>query len=56
MGTIALIGSICLAVWLILMGAVQAFGIKFTNRDMIMGILALIAGVIALIVALSALK
>jgi hypothetical protein len=39
------IGPICLAVWLILMGAMQAFDIKFNNRDKIMGILAIIAGV-----------
>ncbi len=38
------IGPICLAVWLILMGLVQAFDIKFQNREKIMGILAIIAG------------
>ncbi len=38
------LGMICLAVWLILMGALQAFDIKFENRDKIMGFLAIIAG------------
>lgn len=38
------IGPICLAVWLILMGLVQAFDIKFQNREKIMGFLAIIAG------------
>lgn len=46
------IGSICLAIWLILMGAVQAFDIKFANREKIMGGLALVAGVIFLIYAI----
>ncbi|MFO0814682.1 MAG: hypothetical protein U0796_15785 [Gemmatales bacterium] len=40
---------ICLSVWLILMGALQAFDIKFQNRDKIMGFLAIIAGVVLLI-------
>lgn len=39
------IAPLALAVWLILMGLTQAFDIKFQNRDKIMGILALIAGV-----------
>lgn len=47
------LGPICLAVWLILMGAMQAFDIKFNNRDKIMGGLAIIAGVIFLVSALS---
>lgn len=38
------LGFICLAIWLILMGALQAFDIKFNNRDKIMGILAIVAG------------
>jgi hypothetical protein len=46
-------GMIALAIWLILMGAVQAFDIKFANRDKIMGFLALIAGIIFLIGVLS---
>lgn len=44
-----LLGPICLAVWLILMGAMQAFDIRFNNRDKIMGFLAIIAGVTTLI-------
>ncbi|HQR06178.1 MAG TPA: hypothetical protein PLN21_05115 [Gemmatales bacterium] len=52
MSKLALIAHICLAVWLILMGALQAFDIKFNNRDKIMGFLAIIAGVIYLIGAL----
>lgn len=43
---------ICLCVWLILMGALQAFDIKFQNRDKIMGFLAIIAGVVLLIATL----
>lgn len=43
------LGPICLAVWLILMGALQAFDIKFTNRDKIMGALAIVAGVLMLV-------
>lgn len=39
------IGPLALAVWLILMGLVQAFDIKFQNREKIMGVLAIIAGV-----------
>jgi hypothetical protein len=52
MTTIDLIARICLAVWLILMGALQAFDIKFNNRDKIMGVLAIVAGVVFLIAAL----
>jgi hypothetical protein len=40
----AKLGPICLAVWLILMGLLQAFKIDFKNKDMVMGILAIIAG------------
>lgn len=47
------LGPICLAVWLILMGAVQAFDIKFNNREKIMGGLAIVAGVLMLISFLS---
>lgn len=47
------IGFICLAVWLILMGALQGFDVKFENRDKIMGILAIIAGIGVLISALN---
>lgn len=45
MTTLQKIGPICLAAWLILMGAMQAFDIKFNNRDKIMGFLAIIAGI-----------
>ena len=47
------VGMICLAIWLILMGAIQGFNIKFQNRDMILGILAIVAGAIMLIGILS---
>jgi len=43
------LGPICLAIWLILMGAMQAFDIKFNNRDKIMGGLAIIAGILMLV-------
>lgn len=38
------VGPLCLAVWLILMGLLQAFKIDFKNKDLVMGILAIIAG------------
>ena len=50
--TMGLLANICLSVWLILMGAMQAFDIKFNNRDKIMGVLAIIAGVVFLIASL----
>ncbi len=46
------VGAVCLGAWLILMGAVQAFDIKFQNREKIMGGLAIVAGVVYLIFAL----
>lgn len=46
------IGFFCLAVWQILMGALQGFDVKFANRDKIMGVLAIIAGVTMFITAL----
>lgn len=46
------IGFFCLAVWLILMGALQGFDVKFANRDKIMGVLAIIAGITVLISAM----
>lgn len=39
------LGFLCLAVWLIMQGLLQGFDIKFNNRDKIMGILAIVAGV-----------
>lgn len=47
------IGFFCLAVWLILMGALQGFDIKFNNRDKVMGILAIIAGIGILVSAIN---
>lgn len=49
MGTV---GAIALGVWLILMGLVQAFNIKFEKKDLVMGVLAIIAGAVWLIGAL----
>lgn len=46
------IGVFCLAAWLILMGAMQAFSIKFANSDKIMGGLAIVAGIVNLIAAI----
>ncbi|HMP02828.1 MAG TPA: hypothetical protein PKD86_15665 [Gemmatales bacterium] len=46
------LGPFCLAAWLILMGLLQAFKIDFKNKDMIMGILAIIAGVTMLLTLL----
>ncbi len=48
----AFFGQIFLAIWLILMGSVQALDLKFHNREKIMGGFAIIAGVIYLIGAL----
>lgn len=41
--------DLCLGAWLILMGAVQAFDIKFQNHRGSMGFLAIVAGVVYLI-------
>lgn len=48
----AKLGMIALGVWLILMGLVQAFNIKFENKDLVMGILAIIAGATVLVTLL----
>jgi hypothetical protein len=47
------IGFIALGVWLILMGLVQAFNIRFQNKDMVMGVLAIVAGAVVLLGQLS---
>jgi hypothetical protein len=43
------IGMLALAVWLILYGLLAVFNISFSQENIIMGILALIAGVLILI-------
>ncbi|MFT3882388.1 MAG: hypothetical protein QM703_22395 [Gemmatales bacterium] len=47
------LGPICLAIWLILIGTIQAFDIKFNNREKILGALAIIAGILMLVSFLS---
>jgi uncharacterized membrane protein HdeD (DUF308 family) len=42
-------GIIVLAIWLILTGLIQIFNISFTGEALIMGILAIVAGVLLLI-------
>lgn len=46
------LAAICLAVWLLLMGLDQAMGLKFRNKNLILGVLAIIAGVVQLITIL----
>lgn len=43
------IGMIALAIWLILYGLLAVFSITFSQEPIVMGILALIAGVLILI-------
>jgi hypothetical protein len=49
---LAKLGPICLAVWLLLMGLDQIIGLKFGNKNMILGILAIIAAVAMLLTIL----
>lgn len=43
------LGPICLAVWLLLMGLDQIMGLKFPNKNMVLGILAIIAAIAMLL-------
>ncbi len=43
------LGIILLSIWLILEGLIQLFGLSFTGLGIVMGLLALIAGVILLL-------
>lgn len=43
------IGMLLLAIWLILSGAFALFGIVFSHEAIVMGVLALVAGVFVLI-------
>jgi hypothetical protein len=43
------IGTLALAIWLILFGLLAVFNISFANQGLIMGILALVAGVLLLV-------
>jgi hypothetical protein len=45
------LGMILLSIWLILEGLIALFGLRFTGIDIIMGLLALIAGIILLVQA-----
>jgi hypothetical protein len=40
---------ILLAIWLILMGAVQALNLAFNGLNVVLGMLAIVAGIMALI-------
>jgi hypothetical protein len=42
-------GMIVLAIWLILTGLLALFNISFSNQGIIMGVLALIAGILILL-------
>ena len=48
----AMLATICLALWLLLMGIDQAFGLKIPNKNMVLGMLAIITGVISLLMLL----
>jgi hypothetical protein len=43
------IGLLLLSIWLILYGLIALFGLKFNGLDIIMGILAIAAGIFILI-------
>jgi hypothetical protein len=43
------LGMILLAIWLILSGLINLLGLRFTGLGVIMGLLALIAGILILI-------
>jgi hypothetical protein len=42
-------GSVALAIWLILFGLIPLLGLSFEGRDTLMGVLAIVAGVLILI-------
>ena len=46
---LAKLGPICLAVWLLLMGLDQIMGLKFPNKSLVLGVLAIIAAVAMLL-------
>jgi hypothetical protein len=43
------LGMILLAVWLIVYGAMALLGLNFTNSHIIMGLIALVAGILLLL-------
>ncbi len=43
------LGMLLLAIWLILTGLISLFGLRFAGLDIIMGLLALVAGILILI-------
>jgi len=43
------LGRLLLAVWLVLIGLISLLGVQFSARDIIMGVIALVAGVLLLI-------
>jgi hypothetical protein len=43
------LGMILLAIWVIAMGLVQAFTLGFTNMNIILGIVAIAAGILVLL-------
>jgi hypothetical protein len=43
------LGMLLLAIWLILLGLVWLAGLSFVYRDVIMGLIALVAGILLLI-------
>lgn len=46
------IAFFAMGAWLILMGLVQAGNLQFQHRDKVMGVLAIVAGVIVLVKSL----
>jgi hypothetical protein len=42
------LGMVLLAIWLILTGLIVIFGLSFNGLDIVMGILALLAGILIL--------
>ena len=43
------LGMLLLAIWLILQGLISLLGLSFAGLDLIMGLLALVAGVLILV-------
>ena len=43
------IGMLLLAIWLILWGAIQIFSLSFTGLWIVMGVLAIVAGIFLLL-------
>jgi hypothetical protein len=50
------LGLFLLAIWLLLTGLIDVFGLSFANLDLIMALLALVAGIVLLLQGLNVIK